>query len=571
MKKLVLALCCAAAVMFTACGGKGKGIVENKDGSITIIQPDKDGSAVKYNQKVDGFDGVTVINGKAVKMQNPINVNLSDYKDHDILFNFSCDIKIDEESGKETDVVWMINEVSAKLPQLAHKKVPSGQWVSMKGQVFIHVGENRNFYLSSAGMHADTRTFYLKNFKFNLSGEGIGKHANDAPIDWMEAESLKEAYSGIFDYFGIATNFRGEFENEYIQKGVARHADIITAGNEFKPDFIFAWTRPRKFVDFVAEDGKTYKMPSDVPKFGGQKNYLQACKDAGVKMRGHTLTWHSQTPDWFFKENFDMAKPNVSKEEMTARHEWYIKTVLEFVDKWEKENNNGEHIIIAWDVVNEAISDNASPSRWWRTNNSKWYDVYGDASYIVNAFRFANKYAPADVKLVYNDYGCYSQGKLNGICKLIDLIQSTPGTRIDCIGMQSHVSIDYPAITGQNSYETAVQTFVSKGLDVQVTELDIANGKNPYSPYLLKARYKEYYEMFIRNRKTEDSKGICGVTIWGVNDEGTWLNALQEHKGNTQYPLLFKKKSAEEGETELVCKPAFAGVLEAAQEYKNQK
>ena len=151
------------------------------------------------------------------------------------------------------------------------------------------------------------------------------------------------------------------------------------------------------------------------------------------------------------------------------------------------------------------------------------------------------------------------------------MIQATPDARIDAVGMQSHVKIDYPAVTGQNSYEAAVQKFISKGLDVHVTELDIANGKNPYSPFLLKAKYKEYYEMFIRNRKTEGKNGITSVTVWGVNDENTWLNNQKEYKDLTQYPLLFKKKTAEENEQELVCKPAFSGVLEAAQDFNSSK
>ncbi|MDY4984390.1 MAG: endo-1,4-beta-xylanase [Treponema sp.] len=570
MKRLVLALLGASLLAFASCGGGDTGIIENADGSIIYTRPDKDGSAVKYNQKHDGFTNVTIINGKAVKTLNPINVNLAEYKNKDVLFDFSCDVKVVEESGKDSDLIWMINEVSANMPQLAREKVKSGEWVTMKGSCFIHLSGEQNFYLSSSGMHLDKRTFYLKNFKFQLSGEGLGKNASQ-PMDWYEAPSLKEAYKDIFDYIGIACTFRNEFEKPYIANGVARHANTVTAGNEFKPDFVFAWNRPRNFVDFKAEDGKTYKVPAGMPKFGSQSDYLHACKEAGVKMRGHTLVWHSQTPNWFFKEDFDINKPEVSKAEMTARQEWYIKTVLEFVDNWEKQYNNGEHIIVSWDVVNEAVADGASATNWLRAGNSKWYDVYGDATFIVNAFRFANKYAPADVKLVYNDYNCYSPGKLNGICNIIDMIQATPDARIDAVGMQSHVKIDYPAVTGQNSYEAAVQKFISKGLDVHVTELDIANGKNPYSPFLLKAKYKEYYEMFIRNRKTEGKNGITSVTVWGVNDENTWLNNQKEYKDLTQYPLLFKKKTAEENEQELVCKPAFSGVLEAAQDFNSSK
>ena len=64
-------------------------------------------------------------------------------------------------------------------------------------------------------------------------------------------------------------------------------------------------------------------------------------------------------------------------------------------------------------------------------------------------------------------------------------------------------------------------------------------------------------EMFIRNRKQPGKNGIEGVTLWGVRDEWTWLNGM--HRGHTQYPLLFRGSNFE-------CKPAYYGVIEAAEE-----
>lgn len=86
---------------------------------------------------------------------------------------------------------------------------------------------------------------------------------------------------------------------------------------------------------------------------------------------------------------------------MTLRHEWYIKTMAEH---YMGENSKYKDMFYGWDVVNEAISDGRGTYRN-ENENSTWWRVYGSNEFIINAFRFANKYVPADVELYYNDYG----------------------------------------------------------------------------------------------------------------------------------------------------------------------
>ena len=119
--------------------------------------------------------------------------------------------------------------------------------------------------------------------------------------------------------------------------------------------------------------------------------------------------------------------------------------------------------------------------------------------------------------------------------------------------MQTHIGINDSVET----FETAVKNFLAKGINVQITEMDVANGSSGYNAMKLKDCYKNYFAMFIKNRKQPGKKGIEGITLWGVRDEWTWLNGM--HKGHTQYPLLFKGK-------EFYCKPAYYGVIEAAKE-----
>ena len=378
------------------------------------------------------------------------------------------------------------------------------------------------------------------------------KETSKTQSNWKDVPALKDAYKDYFDYFGFAVP-EGQLKDKTVMAGISWQASCFTCENECKPDFIFNWAKPTSTEDFEGEDGKIYQVPSSLAGFGRLSQILQIAKDNKMLMRGHVLVWHSQTPDWFFKQNYDASKPYVDKAEMTARQEWYIKSVLEFVKNWEEINNDGKHIIITWDVVNEACTDGAWTEDPLRTA-SPWYSIYKDDSFIVNAFRFANRYAPSDVKLAYNDYSCYSLSKTKAICKVVQDIQAAHDARIDVIGMQSHVSMTYPTLA---DYEKAVQTFLALGVDVQVTEMEIAFGGKLANQEALADLYADYFKLFLKYRKLPGKNGISGVTSWGTRDEASWIRNNSDSMNKVQRPLLFEK--------EYECKPAFWAVLEVAQ------
>ena len=265
--------------------------------------------------------------------------------------------------------------------------------------------------------------------------------------NWTEAPSLKEAFvdGGYFDRFGLACEYR-EISNSSIRTVLAHHANTTTSGNELKPDYILGW--PSSILTtFFASNGKEIQVPSSINFSANMDPFLISVKAAGIQMRGHVLTWHSQTPEWFFRENYSYNGSLVDKETMTARHEWYIKSVLEHVAEWEAANGYGpgNHLIYSWDVVNEAVADDASDNdtNYLRgstsdTKNkapadggSRWFQIYGNNEFIINAFRFANAYAPEDVTLCYNDYneymdwaGDHGAWKTKGILRLLKAIKN---------------------------------------------------------------------------------------------------------------------------------------------------
>ncbi len=373
--------------------------------------------------------------------------------------------------------------------------------------------------------------------------------------NWLDVPAIKDAYKDYFDYFGFAVP-ETQLSNDSIMKGISYQASCFTCENECKPDFIFNWAGPGTLTDFRAEDGKTYEVPSTLSGFTRLDKILNIAKKYGMKMRGHVLVWHNQTPTWFFRENYSADGAFVDKAIMTARQEWYIKSVLEFVHQWEKENNDNKRIILTWDVVNEACTDGGWTDNPMRTE-SPWFKIYGDDTFIVNAFRFANRYAPADVKLAYNDYSCYAPNKTKAICRVVQNIQADRNARIDVVGMQSHVSMSYPTLA---DYEKAVQAFLALGVDVQVTEMEIAFGGRLATQEDLAKLYANYFNLFLKYRKLPGQHGISGVTLWGTKDEVSWIRNNADASNKVQRPLLFEK--------EYECKPAFWSVLETAQNYK---
>lgn len=415
---------------------------------------------------------------------------------------------------------------------------------------------------------------------------GISRSENNWLAD--SVPSIKETYSDTFDYIGLAVEYGNfglkytgdkytgtythdkswgtpnEFYYSEVQQGISKHANTITLGNELKPQFLLQWWdgdgSSQTKTTFNASNGQKIQVPD---KLNGEALIyatLNAAKKAGVKMRGHVLTWHSQTPEGFFRENYSKNGNLVSKEVMTARHEWYIKTVLECVAEWEKANRvagkeTGNHLIWAWDVVNEAMADDASdPSTgsWLRgstagtkdkdpaNGGSRWYEIYKNEEFIINAFRFANAYAPADVKLCYNDYNEYQSNKTPAIEKIANLIKAgsaqtingkSVSPRLDAIAMQSHVGSSWPSIT---EYENALKKFLAIA-DVHVSELDISAASSSEAA----TAYANYFKMLKKYGKNNSgSNKITCVTIWGINNESSWINPSN---GKTTYPLLFNK------------------------------
>ena len=339
-----------------------------------------------------------------------------------------------------------------------------------------------------------------------------------------EAKTLKEAFDGDFKV-GVTTT-SGYLSEEDRVTQIKENFNSITMENEMKPESLLDWEGSEK-----SKDG----MPAI--KEETLEKALKAAQEAGIPLRGHTLVWHSQTPEWFFCKKYDPSKGYVDKATMKKRMESYIKQVLSYC----KENYPG--VVYAWDVVNEAVGDDGN----YRTE-SMWYETYGDFSYITDAFTFARKYAEEGTKLFLNDYNEYMAQKRDLLyAKVVELHDAGI---LDGVGMQSHWDMDFPSV---DLFETALEKYASiDGIEIQLTEIDMHNNDDSEEGLKKQAeRYKEFFDV-ITKMKREGTANITSVTFWGLKDGESWLSGM---KGETSYPLLFTD--------DMEKKPCYDSILEA--------
>lgn len=422
---------------------------------------------------------------------------------------------------------WFSNKHGVKL----------GTWVKLQATVTMPSEGDLRIYFETPGvslLSGKSVDYYVDSFSVK---EVTGK------VDSTTLPSIADAYRGILD-LGTALS-ADQLRNSIVMADVVRQfksADpilaaasggSITMGNEMKPGSLLKDT----LVDASEVEGLPASyQESKVPTldFTNVDESLKLAKKYGFKMRGHVLVWHSQTPDFFFRKDYDSTKGFVTKDVMNARLEWYIKSVLTHI-----QNAEGGEMVYCWDVVNEVFKDSGTlrdPAPSSDTNaipaggKSKWISVYGadNDEYIVNAFKFARQYASEGVELYYNDFNEYYPEKREAIYNLamkLKKIKVNDKPIIDGIGMQMHLTQG----DEKNSIEVigaAIDKFASTDLKVQITELDMGRNSTAKSKEFA-AAYRALFELFVAKKEKLDK-----VILWGINDEGPWREG--------EYPTLWR-------------------------------
>jgi len=378
-----------------------------------------------------------------------------------------------------------------------------GKWALIEGTYTPGEYDNYILYIETVGN--DTVDYTVRQFTIEMI---------DIAYD-SSLPSLHQAYADYFDV-GVALN-RGQSSDQVRMDFAAQQFNIMTHENELKPDAVLDVAASKKLA---AEDetAVAIKLSSATPM-------LDYCQKYGIKVHGHVLVWHNQTPAAFFHEGYDTNKPYVTREVMLARLENYIRLVFEETEA------KYPGVIVSWDVVNEAVADNSTELR-----KSTWTKVIGE-DFINRAFEYADKYAPEGVLLYYNDYSTPYEPKLTGICNLLDSLIAD-GT-IDGYGFQCHYSTSTPHPI---QVRRAFERIAAKGLRLRVSELDVGiTADNDMNRLSQATRYTELFEIFM-----DFADQLEAVQVWGLTDNSSWRAS--------EFPLLFDAKSAP--------KPAFDALVE---------
>ena len=209
----------------------------------------------------------------------------------------------------------------------------------------------------------------------------------------------------------------------------------------------------------------------------------------GKRVRGHTLAWYSQQPGWMQSmSGSTLRNAMINHVNQVATH------------------YKGK--IYAWDVVNEAFADGGSGQH----RSSVFQNVLGNG-FIEEAFRTARA-ADSSAKLCYNDYNIenWSDAKTQGVYNMVRDFKAR-GVPIDCVGLQSHFGAGGPP----SSFQTTLSNFAALGVDVQITELDIAQASATAYGNTVRA--------------CMNVARCTGITVWGIRDSDSWRTG--------ENPLLF--------------------------------
>ena len=380
--------------------------------------------------------------------------------------------------------------------------VTAGEWVQVSADYTMAAADSALLYFESA---SGTSSFLV---------DDIVVTRDSAPPVQTDIPSLQDELPWPI---GVAID-----ERETAGQGavlVEKHFDQITAENAMKPESI----QPTEGEFTFAE----------------ADHLVDAAIANGQRVYGHTLVWHSQTPDWFFLDEAGQPLTNSAAHQAVLRDRMktHIDTVAGHYREKYGEYGTPGNPIVAFDVVNEAIAESESDG----LRRSRWYEVLGE-QYLDLAFEYAsdafNRGVTENppVTLFLNDYNTELPAKRAAMISVAQRLLDR-GAPVNGLGHQFHVSLVQPVA----QLRASIDAFAALGLAQAVTELDVQIDGTVTQEKVVQQGYY-YADVFDMLRDYPD---LFAVTVWGPYDSRSWRSGA---------PLLF--------DDQLQAKPAYWGIVD---------
>ncbi|WP_342565106.1 endo-1,4-beta-xylanase [Paenibacillus sp. FSL R7-0345] len=465
------------------------------------------------NHTADGSYALKV-EGRTSTWHGPA-LRVEKYVDKGSEYLISAWVKLIDPASSQLQLSTQVGDgSSANYVALSPKTINAADgWVKFEGNYRYNSvgGEYLTIYVESS--NNATASFYIDDISFEHTGSGPVAIQKDLV-------PLKAAYQ---DDFLIGNAITAEDLEGVRLELLEMHHNVATAGNAMKPD---ALQNTKGEFTFTAADAMVDKVLAE-----------------GMQMHGHVLVWHQQSPVWMnTSKDAEGNTVPLSREEALVNLRTHIRTVMEhFGDR-----------VISWDVVNEAMNDNPGNPADWESSlrQAPWKTAIG-ADYVEQAFLAAREvlddHPEWNIKLYYNDYNEDNQNKAQAIYNMVKAINDKyalnhPGKKlVDGVGMQAHYNVN----TNPENVRLSLEKFISLGVEVSVTELDIQAGSN-YELSEKLADAQGYLYAQLMSLYKEYAAKIARVTFWGMDDNTSWRASSN--------PLLFDKS--------LQAKPAYYGVID---------
>ncbi|GEK88353.1 endo-1,4-beta-xylanase [Alkalibacterium putridalgicola] len=441
-------------------------------------------------------------NGPSIRIENKVDLSKE--------YLFSVWVKFADKALDDLQLSTQIGEGDNASYQIIDTQSASAdEWINLEG-TYRYDGNGDGFisvYVES--VNNQTVPFYIDDFTMTSS-----ELESDVSIE-TELQPIKDVYADHF-LIGNAVSM-AELEGRRLDL-LTHHHNLVTAENAMKPEYAYGADREFDFKD--------------------QQRLVDRIQEEGLKLHGHVLVWHQQSPEWLHTQEGEL----LSRKEALQNMERHIEeTILQYGDD-----------VIAWEVVNEAMNDDPRDPEMWRAmlRRSEWYEAIGD-DYLELAYMKAREVLDTngweDVQLYYNDYNDDNQNKATAIYNMVKEIndsyaEDNPGELlIDGIGMQGHYNIG----TSVDNVRQSIERFRKLGVEIGITELDItAGGTGELSEEQEIDQALIYAGLFKLYKEHSDI--ISRVTFWGLNDATSWRSERS--------PLLFDR--------DLKAKKAYEAVID---------